>query len=149
MVQIALFQPEIPHNTGALIRLCACFDVTLNIIHPCGFLWSDKHLARSGLDYHELARVSHHTDWKSFQEAFYPDQVFLFSPRASKSYLKVSYKKDSVLLFGQESCGFPDEVEAFYKKHLYIPMKKDCRSLNLALSAAIGLSEAVRQLNVL
>jgi tRNA (cytidine/uridine-2'-O-)-methyltransferase len=146
MLKIALYQPEIPHNTGALIRLCACFEVQLHIIHPCGFVWSDKHLARSGLDYHELATVVHHGDMGIFQEHFPPQQVLLFAPDRASCYTQVVYQPDHVLLFGQESVGFSPEVETHYYQHVSIPMAKGCRSLNLALSAAIASSEALRQL---
>ena len=146
MIKLALYQPEIPHNTGALIRLSACFGLELHIIHPCGFVWSDKHLARSGLDYHELATVVHHGEVEAFKEKFRPEQVLLFTPKASAAYTQVVYRAEQVLLFGQESVGFPGEVEAHYPHHVSIPMKPGCRSLNLALSAAIGVSEALRQL---
>jgi tRNA (cytidine/uridine-2'-O-)-methyltransferase len=146
MIKLALYQPEIPHNTGALIRLAACFGLELHVIHPCGFVWSDKHLVRSGLDYHELTTVVHHADVEAFKEKFTPDRVLLFTPQASVAYTEIKYEIDHVLLFGQESVGFPPELEAHYHRHVSIPMKPDCRSLNLALSAAIGASEALRQL---
>ena len=85
MLKIALYQPEIPHNTGSLIRLSACFDIQLHVIHPCGFVWSDKHLVRSGLDYHELATVVHHGDTESFMNVFAPSQVLLFVPHGQQS----------------------------------------------------------------
>lgn len=144
--KIALFQPEIPHNTGALIRLSACFGVGLHIIHPCGFLWDDKHLQRSGLDYHDLSVVVHHPDFAHFQATFPPQAVVLFSASATSSYDTFAFQGHHVLLFGQESSGFPDALKDHYPHHVTIPMLPHCRSMNLALSAAIGISEALRQL---
>ena len=145
--QIALYQPEIPPNTGTLIRLSSCLGVTLHIIHPCGFIWSDKKLGRSGLDYHDLATVIHHKNFDQFLAAQTGNRILPFDPKGSIYHVDFLYNAGDILLFGQESCGFPEGVLGRFSDILSIPMVPGSRSLNLALAASMAIGEALRQTN--
>ncbi len=145
--QIALYQPEIPQNTGTLIRLSRCLGVVLHIIHPCGFIWSDKKLVRSGLDYHDLAMVMHHKNFEEFLITQTGKRILPFDPQGHTPHVGFSYDSEDILLFGQESCGFPEDVLAIFSQTLSIPMLPGSRSLNLALAASIAIGEALRQTN--
>ncbi len=145
--EIALYQPEIPPNTGTLIRLSRCLGVTLHIIHPCGFVWSDKKLARSGLDYHDLATVIHHANFEQFLITQTGKRILPFDPKGQTPHVAWPYSNQDILLFGQESCGFPDDILASFSDVISIPMVPGSRSLNLALAASIAIGEALRQTN--
>ncbi|MBN9564709.1 MAG: tRNA (cytidine(34)-2'-O)-methyltransferase [Alphaproteobacteria bacterium] len=145
--EIALYQPEIPPNTGTLIRLSSCLGVALHIIHPCGFVWSDKQLVRSGLDYHDLATVIHHANFSQFLTSQAGKRVLPFDPKGQTPHVAFSYTNNDVLLFGQESCGFPNDILASFTHIISIPMLPGSRSLNLALATSIAVGEALRQTN--
>jgi tRNA (cytidine/uridine-2'-O-)-methyltransferase len=130
-MQIALFQPDIPQNTGTILRLCACLDVTAHIIEPAGFPVSDRHFRRSGMDYLDQVTLMRHDSWAKFQEW-----------RHDQSY---RYGADDILLFGRESAGVPDDVAAAADARLVIPIKPGLRSLNIAMATAMALGEALRQ----
>jgi tRNA (cytidine/uridine-2'-O-)-methyltransferase len=146
-MRIALYQPEIPHNTGTLMRLCACMGICLDIIHPCGFAWSDRHLRRAGMDYVDIATVHHHTNWQAFQDwisqANY--RPILLDTKGEIPYTDFPFQANDILIAGQESSGVPDTVFHAVPHRLTIPMAANCRSLNLAIATAMVVGEALRQ----
>ena len=146
-MQIALFQPDIPQNTGTILRLCACLDVAAHIIEPAGFPVSDKHFRRAGMDYLDQVTITRHDSWSKFQlwrnEA--ACRLVLFTTKADESYLDYRYQTADILLFGRESAGVPDEVATAADARVAIPMKPGLRSLNVAMTVAMALSEALRQ----
>ncbi|MBX9697466.1 MAG: tRNA (cytidine(34)-2'-O)-methyltransferase [Alphaproteobacteria bacterium] len=144
-MEIALYQPEIPQNTGTLMRLCACFDITLNIIFPCGFVLNDRNLRRAGMDYIEQSVIKKHLSWDYFISASNHKRVVLATPYASTAYTDFTFQQDDILLFGSESSGVPEEIHEHLDHHIKIPMKSGSRSLNLAVSAGIIVGEALRQ----
>jgi tRNA (cytidine/uridine-2'-O-)-methyltransferase len=146
-MQIALFQPDIPQNTGTILRLCACLDVAAHIIEPAGFPVSDRHFRRAGMDYLDHVAITRHDSWSKFGQ-WRNDGGFrlvLFTTKAAASYLDYRYRRDDILLFGRESAGVPDEVATAADARLVIPIRPDLRSLNVAMAAAMALGEALRQ----
>ena len=148
-LQIALFQPDIAGNTGTILRLGACLGVPVNIIEPAGFDLSDRHLKRAGMDYLELATLNRHLDWQHFLVTQKENRrrLVLFTTKVDTPYTNFNFHDDDVLLFGRESAGAPDYVHQAVDAEVTIPMVKTARSINLALSVAIGISEAMRQVN--
>jgi len=146
-MQIALFQPDIPQNTGTILRLCACMDVAAHIIEPAGFPVSDRHFRRSGMDYLDQVNVTRHDSWSKFDQWRNERRcrLILFTTRGANSYLDYHYGLNDILLFGRESAGVPDEVAAAADARLVIPIKPGLRSLNVAMAAAMALGEALRQ----
>lgn len=144
MIHIALYKPEIPPNTGNIIRLCANTGAQLHLIHPLGFALDDKRMRRAGLDYHEWARVIHHQNTEAFLQFAKNKTVFSCTTKATQSYHEVSFPDEAVLLFGQETKGLPDELRHNFSM-IRIPMKKESRSLNLSNAVSIILFEALRQ----
>lgn len=144
-LHIALYQPEIPPNTGNIIRLCANTGATLHLIHPLGFVWDDKRLRRAGLDYHEFSQVYHYHTMDIFMQTHGKKRIFACSTKGKTAYHAVSYQSDDILLFGPETRGLPPEL-LNQGTAITIPMKEGSRSLNLSNAAAIILYEAWRQL---
>ncbi len=146
-MQVALFEPEIPPNTGNIIRLCANSGADLHLIHPLGFAPDDKQLRRAGLDYHEWARVYHHQNWAKFLEQAQSKRIFACSTKGTHFYTDVHYEPDDILLFGPETRGLPPAVlESIPSSQIIrIPMLPNSRSLNLSNAVAIILYEALRQ----
>ena len=146
-MQIALFQPDIPQNTGTILRLCACLDVTAHIIEPAGFPVSDRHFRRSGMDYLDQVTLMRHDSWTKFQQWRHDQshRLLLFTTKGAVSYLDYRYGPDDILLFGRESAGVPDDVAAAADARLVIPIKPGLRSLNIAMATAMALGEALRQ----
>jgi len=144
-MRLALFEPDIPQNTGALIRLGACFGVPLDIIEPCGFLWSDAKLKRAGMDYLAWADITRHTSWQAFAAARGGTRWVLLTTKADMGYADFAFDSGDVLLVGRESAGVPDFVHAAAHVRLRIPMRAGLRSLNVAMAGAIVLAEALRQ----
>jgi len=143
-MRLALYEPDIPQNAGALIRLGACLGVALDIIEPCGFLFSAAGLRRSGMDYLELADVTRHASWAAFQET--PrGRVVLLTSKAEASYTDFAFATDDTILLGRESAGVPDAVHAAADARLRITMRPGLRSLNVAQAGAMVLGEALRQ----
>lgn len=146
-MQIALFQPDIPQNTGTILRLCACLNVTAHIIEPAGFPVSDRHFRRAGMDYLDQVTIQRHDSWTAFEDwhrkAGY--RLVLFSTRAARPYLEFRYRNSDILLFGRESAGVTDEVVEAADERLIIPVAPGMRSLNVAMSVAMALGEALRQ----
>ena len=146
-MHIALFQPDIPQNTGTILRLCACLDVSAHIIEPAGFPVSDRHFRRAGMDYIDQVSITRHDSWSKFEQWRNNERLrlVLFTTKGAGSYLDFRYGADDVLLFGRESAGVPDEVVASADARLVIPIKPGLRSLNVAVAAAMALGEALRQ----
>lgn len=146
-IRIALFQPDIPQNTGTILRLCACLNVEAHIIEPAGFPVSDRHFRRAGMDYLDQVTIVRHTAWTTF-ETWRRDagaRLLLLTTRGSRSYLDCRFQPADILLLGRESAGVPDEVAAAADERLVIPMQPGMRSLNVAMAAAMALGEALRQ----
>jgi tRNA (cytidine/uridine-2'-O-)-methyltransferase len=147
-LRIALYQPDIPGNTGAVIRIAACFALGVDIVEPAGFDLSDRALKRSGMDYVEQAVLTRHLHWDAF-EAWRKSQsrrLVLASTKAASPYADFAFKENDILLFGRESSGVPDHVHSSADARIVIPMAEGRRSLNLAVSVGIIASEALRQL---
>jgi tRNA (cytidine/uridine-2'-O-)-methyltransferase len=149
MFNVILFQPEIPPNTGNVIRLCANTGCALHLIEPLGFNFDDKHMRRAGLDYHEYASLTRHADWGAFLGTCQPDpeRIFAFTTRGSHSVFTQSFQSGDWLLFGQETAGLPDALRESFpsEQHLRLPMREGQRSLNLSNAVAVTVFEAWRQ----
>ena len=144
-MRLALFEPDIPQNTGALIRLGACLGVAIDIIEPCGFLWNESKLKRVAMDYLLLADVERHQNWEAFRAVRAPSRLVLLTTKAAQPYTSFAFRPSDVLLLGRESAGVPDYVHDAAAARLTIPMRPGLRSLNVALSAAMVLGEGLRQ----
>ena len=145
-MRIALYQPDIPQNTGAIMRLAACLGVALDLIEPAGFLLGDRRLKRAGMDYLALLDLTRHRSWTAFMEQRPPrHRLILLTTRAPVPYHRFVFEPTDILLLGRESAGVPDEVHAAVEARLRVPMRTGARSLNVALAAAIVLGEALRQ----
>lgn len=146
-MRLALYQPDMAPNTGTMMRLCACFGISLDIIEPCGFVFDDKKLQRAAMDYIEHLDYRRHASWEIFHQQLKPRRLVLLTTKAATPYHRFSFHPDDVLMVGRESAGVPDDVHAAADARVIIPMVPDARSLNVALSAGIVLSEALRQTN--
>ena len=146
-MRIALYEPDIPQNTGTILRLCACLGVAAHIIEPAGFPVSDRHFRRAGMDYLDQVAIVRHDSWSKFEQwrndGSY--RLILFTTKGARSYLDYSYGAADILLFGRESAGVPDVVVAAADARLVIPIRAGLRSLNVAMAAAMALGEALRQ----
>ncbi len=147
-LRIALFQPDIPGNTGTIIRTAACLGLAVDIIAPAGFDFSDRALKRSGMDYVEMATVTRHDDWSAFLGFVKAGgrRLVLFTTKGAKPYTQFVFRPGDILLFGRESAGVPDAVHVAADARLIIPMAEGRRSLNLAVSVAMAAGEAIRQM---
>jgi tRNA (cytidine/uridine-2'-O-)-methyltransferase len=145
--KIALYEPDIPQNTAAIIRTCACLGADLEIIEPCGFLFNDKRFKRVVMDYMNEKMIKFYQSSKEFFESKKDQRVILMTTKSSKYYNTFKFESNDTLLFGRESAGVPDHVHALIKYKLKIPMVNKKRSLNIASSVAIILSENLRQNN--
>ena len=145
MFNIALYQPDIPQNTAAIIRLCSCFDTTLEIIEPCGFHFDDKRLKKVAMDYLDKSKIITYQSYENFLIKKKNSRVILMSTKAKKNYNNFKFKPKDTLLFGRESEGVPRTVHKNSYQSLKIPLKKNARSLNIGMAVAITLSEALRQ----
>ena len=143
--KIALFEPEIPQNTAAIIRTCACLGAKLEIIEPCGFIISDKRFKRVVMDYMNEKDIEFYQSSDDFFSSKKNQRVVLMSTKASISYTKFKFNKNDTILFGRESAGVPDAIHTRIKDRLKIPMKDNKRSLNIASSVAIILAESLKQ----
>ncbi len=145
--KIALYEPDIPQNTASIIRTCFCLGATLEIIEPCGFLFSDKRFKRVVMDYLDMDKIVFYKSSKKFFEMKKDQRVILLTTKAKKSYTNFSFKSDDTLLFGRESAGVPNKIHKVVNERLKIPIQSDKRSLNLSTSVAIVLTESLRQTN--
>jgi tRNA (cytidine/uridine-2'-O-)-methyltransferase len=146
-MRLALFQPDIPQNLGAALRLAACLGVPLDVIEPCGFPLSDRAVRRAAMDYADRAEVRRHASWMRFLEdpARTQGRIVLFTTRGDTPFHAFAYQPGDVLLFGRESAGVPLEVHQAADARLYIPLQPGARSLNVATAAAMALAEGLRQ----
>jgi tRNA (cytidine/uridine-2'-O-)-methyltransferase len=147
--KIALFEPDIPQNTAAIIRTCACLGAKLEIIEPCGFLLSDKRFKRVVMDYMNEKEITYYQSSEEFFKSKKNQRVILMTTKASVSYTKFKFNKNDTILFGRESAGVPENLHKTIKNRIKVPMNKKTRSLNVAMSVAIISAEALRQNNLL
>jgi tRNA (cytidine/uridine-2'-O-)-methyltransferase len=143
-LRLALYQPDIPQNAGALMRLCACLGVAMDIIEPCGFLLSDRNFRRAGMDYLAGLDLTRHAGWEAFQEQR-KNRLILLTTKTNIPYFDFSFAPSDTLLLGRESAGVPDEVHQAADVRLTIPMRAGMRSINVAQAAAMVLGEGLRQ----
>ena len=146
-MNLAIFQPDIPQNTGAIIRSCACFNVSLDIIHPTSFALSEKSLNRVAMDYVNKLSITEHNSWLDYKEKI-NGRIILLSTHGKIIHSTFKFKMNDNLLVGRESAGVPDYVRNEVDEIIRIPMQKDTRSLNVSVASAIVMSEANRQLNL-
>ena len=147
--KIALYEPDIPQNTAAIIRTCACLGAKLEIIEPCGFLLSDKRFKRVVMDYMDYSQIEFYQSSEKFFEAKKKERIILMTTKGSINYTKFKFKPDDTILFGRESAGVPKEIHKIIKNRLKIPMNSQVRSLNIASSVAIVLAESLRQIELI
>ena len=145
MFNIALYQPDIPQNTAAIIRLCSCFNTTLEIIEPCGFHLNDEKLKRVAMDYLDISKIITYESYEDFLNKKKNSRIILMTTKAKKSYNNFKFNQKDTILFGRESEGVPRIVHKNSYQRLKIPLKKNVRSLNIGMAVAITLSEALRQ----
>ena len=149
-MRLALFEPDIPQNTGALLRLAACFEVAVDLIEPCGFLLGDRRLKRAALDYAALAAMRRHASWAAFSAGRDPgSRLVLLTTGGDASLYDFAFAAEDTLLLGRESAGVPDEVHRAAAARVVIPVRPGARSLNVAMAGAIALAEALRQTGLL
>ena len=145
MFNIALYQPDIPQNTAAIIRLCSCFNTTLEIIEPCGFNLNDKRLKRIAMDYLDKSKIITYESYEKFLLKKKNSRIILMTTKAKKNYINFKFKRKDTLLFGRESEGVPKMVHKNSYQRLKIPLKKNARSLNISIAAGITIAEATKQ----
>ena len=148
-MHIALYKPDIPQNTAAIIRLAACLNLKIHIIEPCGFNLQDARFKRVVMDYLSFSKIFRYDDYDNFLNKNKRKRIILMTTKAKKHYHKFKFKKEDILLFGRESAGVPEILHKTIKNKLKVPMNKKTRSLNVAISVAIISSEALRQNNLL
>lgn len=150
MIRIALYQPDIPQNTGTLLRFGACLDVPVDIIGPAGFALSDKALRRAGMDYLDQATMTTHVSWSAFCEdpVVRDSRLVLLTTKSTIAYTDFTFRKNDILLLGRESAGVPASVHDTVAERITIPMQNGTRSLNIALAAAMVTGEALRQVAI-
>lgn len=144
-MRIALFEPEIPGNVGAVLRLAACLGAGVDLIEPMGFVWNDRRVRRAAMDYIDHVEFTRHAGFEAFRESIGAARLVLFTTKASADAYAFAFRPDDVLLFGKESAGVPAEVVASCREQIRLPMRPEVRSMNLATSAALALGEALRQ----
>lgn len=147
IMRVALYQPDIAGNLGTILRTCACLDVSVDIIEPCGFPFSDRSLKRAGMDYFDHVDYTRHVDWDSFCKTIESQnsRIILLSSKAATPHQEFTFRDSDILLFGSESSGVPLDVHQRANERITIKMKSGMRSLNLAVSAGMALGEALRQ----
>ena len=143
--KIALYEPDIPQNTASIVRLCSCLGSNLEIIEPCGFLFSDKRFKRVVMDYMDFEKIKFFKNSKEFFNEKRNERIILITTKADKSYTKFKFKTNDTILFGRESAGVPEKIHKLANERLKIPINNNKRSLNLSTSVAIVLSENLRQ----
>ena len=147
--KIALYEPDIPQNTAAIIRTCACLGAKLEIIEPCGFLLSDKRFKRVVMDYMDYSQIKFYQSSENFFEVKKNKRIVLMTTKGSINYTKFKFKPDDTILFGRESAGVPETVHKLVENRLKIPMNDKARSLNISSSVAIVLAESLRQIKLI
>ena len=147
MINIVLYKPDIPQNTAAIVRLSACLNLKIHIIEPCGFNLDDSRFKRVVMDYLNLSKITRYSDFEAFQKKNAKSRIILMTTKSKKFYFKFKFRKNDFLLFGRESAGVPSEIHRKIKDRLKVPLSGNARSLNIAMTAAIVASEALRQNN--
>ena len=147
MIDIALYQPDIPQNTAAIVRLAACMQLKVHIIEPCGFNLNDSRFKRVTMDYIEITKIIKYLDFEDFKKKNIDKRIILMTTKSNIFYHKFKFKKDDILLLGRESAGVPTKIHNEVKNRLKVPLSGNARSLNIAMTAAIVASEALRQNN--
>jgi len=145
MIDLALYQPDIPQNAGAAMRLCAGLDIRLHIIEPCGFPWDDRKIRRSGMDYIDSVNLMRHNSWERFLDNRKAARIILLTTKAATPYIEFAFAPGDILLLGRESAGVPEFVHEAADARLTVPMKPGLRSLNVINTAAMVVGEALRQ----
>ena len=145
LIKVALYQPDIPQNTAAIVRLCACFGARLDIIEPCGFFLSDKRFKRVVMDYINKCKIKSFKDFTEFKKDKKNERIILMTTKAKKKYFDFKFNQNDTILFGRESAGVPQLVHKSVDYKLIIPIQKKARSLNIVSSVAITLAEALKQ----
>lgn len=148
MLHIALYQPDIPQNVGAAIRLCACLGIPLDIIEPCGFPWDKKKIQQSAMDYIDHVVLNRHSSWDSFKEHYSDRRFVLMTTKASTDYTEFKFSNKDILIAGRESAGVPDDIHAQMDGRVLIPMNGVMRSLNIINACAMITGEALRQIKL-
>jgi tRNA (cytidine/uridine-2'-O-)-methyltransferase len=148
VIRLALYQPDIPQNAGALLRLGACLGVPVDIVEPCGFILGDRRMKRAGMDYLDQVELRRHASWTEFLEARSAGRLVLLTTRGSVRHDRFAFAASDTLLLGRETAGVPDEVHAVCDAAVRVPMRPGLRSLNVALAATLVLGEALRQLDL-
>ena len=146
MIEIALYQPDIPQNTGTILRTAACLGTPVHIIEPAGFQWSLKSFRRAGMDYIDQVAISRHDSYAQFMDEMAERRLILATTKASQAYTAFEFQAGDVVMFGRESAGVPQEVHDAINHHITIPIRPQTRSLNIAVSVAMISGEALRQL---
>ncbi|MGN6209098.1 tRNA (cytidine(34)-2'-O)-methyltransferase [Asticcacaulis sp.] len=148
-MRLALYQPDIPQNLGAAIRLSAAFEIDLDVIEPCGFPLGDKAIKRAAMDYGRCAKVSHHISWEAYLDFLRANlpaaRLVLFTTKSAEPAYDFTFRPDDILLMGRESAGVPEEVHARADARLFIPISAEARSINVINAASMALGEALRQ----
>ncbi len=148
-LHLALYQPDIPQNVGAAIRLCACLGLSLDIIEPCGFPWNDRKIRQSAMDYIDLLTINRFSSWKNFEaEHKNKQRIILMTTKAAMPYTEFEFNAGDILLAGQESSGVPEHVHDNVDARIYVPMMPNARSLNVINASAMILGEAQRQVAI-
>ena len=145
LIKVALYEPDIPQNTAAIVRLCACFGARLDIIEPCGFFLSDKRFKRVVMDYINKCKIKSFKDFTEFKKDKKNERIILMTTKAKNKYFDFKFNKNDTILFGRESAGVPQLVHKSVDYKLIIPIQKETRSLNIVSSVAITLAEALKQ----
>lgn len=150
-MRLALFEPDIPQNTGAMLRLAACLGLAVDVIEPCGFIWSDRKLRRAGMDYLEGVDLTRHSSWAAYQETHRKEggRLVLLTTAGDTSYAEFAFRPSDTILVGRESAGVPPAVHDAADARLVVPMAPGARALNVALTAALVAGEALRQTGLL
>lgn len=152
-MRLVLFQPDIAQNTGTMMRLCACLDIGIDIIAPCGFIFNDRAMRRAGMDYLDMVEYRFHDSWNDFLEyreanSLEYGRIVLMTTKAAVSYTDFDFLPNDIILMGRESAGVPDEVHKIADARIVIPMNEKARSINVAVSASMVVGEALRQCNL-
>lgn len=148
-MRIALFEPEIAGNVGAVLRLGACLGAAVDLIEPMGFLWNDRRVRRAAMDYIDHVTIARHAGFDAFRQTVGDSRLVLFTTKATQSAYDFTYRPDDILLFGKESAGVPGHIAEICDARVRIPMRPEVRSMNLATSAGLALGEALRQTGAL
>lgn len=146
-MRLILFQPDIPQNTGTLLRLAACFGLPVDLIEPCGFVFGGPHMRRAGMDYLDQVDLTRHMSWTAYQDTAHAGRLIVLSTKGETLLTDTRFLPDDRLLLGRESAGVPPDVAEAAAHRIRIPLRPDARSLNVAIAGAIAVSEALRQTN--